>query len=358
LAVTQVLVVGGGVGGMSCAISLRRAGLAVDLLEIDPCWTAYACGITAAGPATCAMQTLGVLDEVRRHGASWEGADYFNQTGEPIASAAAPAATVGILRSELHKLLAAKTLAAGVHVRLGTTVETLSLVPGGVAVKLTNGHRERYGLVVGADGIYSKVRERLFPDTPPPTLTGQVVYRLIAERPRDFARTHIYQSLTALLALHPLSRTHLFLLLLQRAPANPWVAPEDQPRQLHQALNGWGGIAAEIRQTVMTTNAHSINYRPLDAVQLAGPTHRDRVLLIGDAAGGRAERLHDGVGAALEDGVVLAQEIARDGDIDAALPRFMARRRQRGALFERGPHVLAQHAAGPIPRPARSGLQL
>jgi 2-polyprenyl-6-methoxyphenol hydroxylase-like FAD-dependent oxidoreductase len=73
LAVTaKVLIVGGGVAGMAGAISLRRAAIAVDLLEIDPTWTAYVAGITVTRSGLCALQTLGVLPEVKRHGASWE----------------------------------------------------------------------------------------------------------------------------------------------------------------------------------------------------------------------------------------------------------------------------------------------
>jgi 2-polyprenyl-6-methoxyphenol hydroxylase-like FAD-dependent oxidoreductase len=76
-----VLIVGGGVGGMSCAISLRRAGISVDLVEIDPTWKIYGAGITITGPTLRALQTLGVLDEVTQHGATWEGAYVYSQTG-------------------------------------------------------------------------------------------------------------------------------------------------------------------------------------------------------------------------------------------------------------------------------------
>ena len=66
----KVLIVGGGIGGMSCAISLRRAGISVDLVEIDPAWKIYGAGITITGPTLRALQTLGVLDEVKQHGAT------------------------------------------------------------------------------------------------------------------------------------------------------------------------------------------------------------------------------------------------------------------------------------------------
>jgi 2-polyprenyl-6-methoxyphenol hydroxylase-like FAD-dependent oxidoreductase len=334
----KVLIVGGGVGGMSCAISLRRAGTTVDLVEIDPAWKIYGAGITITGPTMRALQTLGVLDEVRQHGATWEGVYVFTQDGQLIEELNFPPiapdlpSTGGIMRPELHKILSTRTLAAGVHVRLGTTVETLSQVPGGVEVKLTNGHRERYSLVIGADGIYSKMRERVFPEAPRPKFTGQVIYRIVAERPADFDRTHFYMGPDSKLGFNPVSRTHMYMFLLQRSPSNPWVAVEEQPRRLYDAMAGWGGIVPEVRKTILTTNRHTINYRPLEAVLLPDPWYRGRVILIGDAVHATTPHLASGAGMAIEDGLVLAEELARDGDIDAALPRFMQRRYERGKL--------------------------
>jgi naringenin degradation protein FdeE len=334
----KVLIVGGGIGGMSCAISLRRAGIPVDLVEIDPAWKIYGAGITITGPTLRALHTLGVLDEMKQHGATWDGAYVFTQSGQLIEEMHFPPIaadlpnTGGIMRPELHRILSTRTLASGAHVRLGTTVETLAQVPGGVEVKLTNGHREHYSLVVGADGIYSKMRERVFPDAPRPKFTGQVIYRIVAERPAGFDRTHFYMGPDSKLGFNPVSRTHMYMFLLQRSPANPWIAIEDQPRRLYEAMAGWGGITPEVRQTVLTTNAHTINYRPLEAVLLPNPWYRGRVVLIGDAAHATTPHLASGAGMAVEDGIVLAEEIARDGDIDAALPRFMQRRFERGKL--------------------------
>jgi 2-polyprenyl-6-methoxyphenol hydroxylase-like FAD-dependent oxidoreductase len=334
----KVLIVGGGVGGMSCAISLRQAGIAVDLVEIDPHWKIYGAGITITGPTLRALRTLGVLEEVMAQGATWEGVYVFTQDGQlleelnfPPIEPTLPSAG-GIMRPELHRILSAKTLAAGTQVHLGTTVETLSQVPGGVEVKLTNGHRERYSLVVGADGIYSKMRERVFPEAPKPKFTGQVIYRIVAERPKGFDRTHFYMGADSKLGFNPVSRTHMYMFLLQRSPANPWIALEDQPQRLYDAMGGWGGIVPEVRETVLTTNAHTINYRPLEAVLLPDPWFRERVVLIGDAVHATTPHLASGAGMAVEDGIVLAEEIARDGDIDAALPRFMKRRFERGKL--------------------------
>ncbi len=334
----KVLIVGGGVGGMSCAISLRRAGIPVDLVEIDPAWKIYAAGITITGPTLRAFKTLGVLEEIRQIGATWQDASVFTQQGQLIEELHFPPLAPdlpgagGIMRPELQKILSSRTLATGVHVRLGTTVEMLAQVPGGVEIKLTNGHRERYSLVVGADGIYSKLRERVFPQAPRPKFTGQVIYRIVAERATGLDRTYFYMGPDSKLGFSPVSRTQMYMFLLQRPPASPWIAVEEQPRRLYEAMAGWGGIVPQVRQTVMTVNAHSINYRPLESVLLPDPWYRGRVVLIGDAAHATTPHLAFGTGMAVEDGIVLAEEIARDGNIDAALPRFMQRRFERGRL--------------------------
>src|ERR1039458_10742843 len=65
---------------------------------------------------------------------------------------------------------------------------------------------------------------------------------------------------------------------------------------------------------------------------LPNPWYRERVILIGDAAHATTPHLASGAGMAVEDGIVLAEEVTRDADIDAALPRFMKRRFERGKL--------------------------
>ena len=334
----RVLIVGGSIGGMSCAISLRRAGIDVDLVEIDPAWKIYGAGITITGPTLRGLQTLGLLEEMKAVGATWSGAYVYTQTGHlldelkfPPIAADLPG-TGGIMRPDLHRILSKATLASGAQVRLGVTVESLSQVPGGVDVTLTDGHREHYSLGGGADGSYSKMRERVFPEAPKPKFTGQVIYRIGAERPPQVDRTFFYMGPDSKLGFSPVSPTHMYMFLLQRAPANPWISVADQPRLLYEAMDGWGGIVPQVRATVMTSNAHTINYRPLEAVLLPDPWYRQRVVLIGDAVHATTPHLASGAGMAVEDGIVLAEEVARDGDIDAALPRFMQRRFERGKL--------------------------
>ncbi|MCG5481219.1 MAG: FAD-dependent monooxygenase [Ensifer alkalisoli] len=80
------LVIGGGIAGMSAAIALRRAGLAVDLIDRDPHWRVYGAGITITGSTLCPMGKLGILDEVLRQGYAAHGIDIRSADGKPMFS--------------------------------------------------------------------------------------------------------------------------------------------------------------------------------------------------------------------------------------------------------------------------------
>ncbi|MFT3763021.1 MAG: FAD-dependent oxidoreductase [Pseudoxanthomonas sp.] len=336
----RVLVIGGSTAGMSCAIQLRKHGVAVDLVEIDTDWRSYGAGLTITGPTLRALRTIGVLEEVVAQGATWSGAKLHDQGGNLLGEMPIPPlddglpATGGILRPVLHKILAERTLAAGVDVQLGKTFTTLAEAGDHVRVAFNDGSAADYDLVVGADGIFSSVRAQVFPDAPKPHFTGQVIYRILAERPPGFDRSHFFMGEDVKLGFNPVSSTHMYMFLLHAQPENPWVDPADQPHRLYEKLAGFGSFVPQIRETVLGDNAHTVNYKPLEIQLLPLPWHRGRIVLIGDAAHATTPHLASGAGMAIEDAIVLVEELAAAGTAEAALQRFEARR------FDRCRHVV------------------
>jgi 2-polyprenyl-6-methoxyphenol hydroxylase-like FAD-dependent oxidoreductase len=336
--VGKVLVIGGGIAGMCCAIQMRKAGVAVDLIEIDPEWRIYGAGITITGPTLRALRTVGVLDEVIAQGATWNGAKVHDQFGNLLEDVTFPPlaeglpTTGGVMRPILQRILSAKTLAAGVAVRLGVSAAALREHDSGIEARFSDGGRGDYDLVVGADGIFSKTRTDVFGDAAAPVFTGQVVYRLVAERPAGFDRSHFFMGEDCKVGFNPVSATHMYMFLLLPAPANPRIEARDQPQNLYEAMAGFGGFVPLVRDTVRTTNAHSVNYRPLEVLLQPAPWYRGRVVLIGDAAHATTPHLASGAGMAIEDGIVLSEEIQSRASLDEALQRFMARRFERCRL--------------------------
>jgi 2-polyprenyl-6-methoxyphenol hydroxylase-like FAD-dependent oxidoreductase len=334
-AIGSALIVGGGVAGLTCAIQMRKAGIDVDLIDRDPLGRIDGAGITVSGPTLRALRTVGVVDEVLAMGAAWNHFKVHDQAGRLLALVDVPPlaaglpGTGGIMRPVLHKILSKRTSQLGVRVRLGVTLADLQEHGDSAEVTLSDGSVSRYDLVVGADGIFSELRERLFADAPQPVATGQVIYRLVAERPADFEYTHFFMGTDIKVGFNPVSATHMYMYLLHKAAPNPRIEFADQPRTLYEAMAGFGGFVPEIRETVLTSNAHTVNYRQLDVLLQPAPWFRGRAVLIGDAAHATTPHLAYGAGMAIEDGVVLVEELQRRPSLGAALEGFMTRRFER-----------------------------
>jgi len=245
----RVLIVGGSIAGMSCAIQLRKMNIAVDLVEIDPSWKMYGAGITITGPTMRALRTVGVLDEVLAVGATWNGAEIHDKSGRLLDSVTFPPlaadlpSTGGVMRPLLHKILSAKTLAAGAEVRLGVTVAAIDQTRDRVSAVFSDGTRGDYDLLIGADGIFSKTRTEFLPEPAKPVFTGQVVYRLVAERPPGFDRSHFFMGDDYKVGFNPVSATHMYMFLLHPAAANPWIDQKDQPQTLYDAMDGFASYS-------------------------------------------------------------------------------------------------------------------
>ncbi|MDP5039746.1 MAG: FAD-dependent monooxygenase, partial [Paraglaciecola sp.] len=83
--VSKVLVIGGGFSGMSVCIELRKYGIEVDLVEIDPNWRAEGAGISIGGATLRAFKTLGILDEYLKIGSAHSGLDVHAPHGVHLA---------------------------------------------------------------------------------------------------------------------------------------------------------------------------------------------------------------------------------------------------------------------------------
>jgi len=331
-----VLVVGGGIGGMSCAIRLRALGFAVDLIDKDPGWRVYGTGITITGPTLRAFKQLGVLEEVKAVGFCSGNARVLTPTGELVGSVQVPElapdipANGGIMRPALHQILSSRTRVEGVPVRLGVTLRSLEQDSSGVRVHTSDGATGEYDLVVGADGLHSQLRGLLFPDAPVPNYTGQGCWRVVAPRPPEVDGAELYLGGPHKVGLNPCSPTQLYMFLLQRAPGNPHVPGGDMLAMLRELMSSYGGRIGTIRSQLGPQS--SIVYRPLETLLLPAPWYRGRIVLIGDAAHATTPHLASGAGMAVEDALVLAEELIGLGSIESALERFMERRWSRCRL--------------------------
>ncbi len=283
--VRSVLVVGGGIGGMSAALALARRGMAVTLIDSDPHWRVYGAGITITGMSLRAFGDLGVLDEIRARGFVHGGMRPRLVTGESLGTPMPPAPPGsppimlggGILRPVLHEILSTRVRGAGIQVRLGVTVDTLVQEDEWVAVTMTDGETRRYDLLVGADGIYSKVRAMTFPEAPKPQFTGQGCWRVVARRPPEVDRAEIYFGGPMKLGMSPISQEQMYVFVLEHVPANPWFAPQTYVAHLDALMAPFGGNVPAVR-AALTADSQIVD-RPLEWVLLPDPWYPGHVVL-------------------------------------------------------------------------------
>jgi len=353
--VQRVLIVGGGIAGMSLAIALKRAGIASEIVEADPEWRIYGAGITITGPSLRAFGQLGVLERIVGEGYCYDTTRICDTDGRVIVPSRVSGRPLGpdipngggIMRPVLHRILSGATRAAGAKVRLGVTVAAIEPAGTGMSATLSDGSRCIADLIVGADGIHSAVRGMLFPQAPKPALTGQGCWRAVLPRPPEIDGAVVFVGAVKA-GIVPVSQDEMYLFLLQHVPDNPRMPEERFAALLAEQLRGFGGALGAVRDGLGPSSR--INYRPLEKLLLPQPWHRGHAILIGDAAHATTPHLASGAGLAVEDALVLADCLAAEGPLDEALGRFAERRYDRCRMVVENSVQLGRlemaHAAG------------
>jgi 2-polyprenyl-6-methoxyphenol hydroxylase-like FAD-dependent oxidoreductase len=331
-AVSRVLVVGGGIGGLSTTLALRRRGVEVDVAEINPAWSVYGVGIIQPGNALRALDALGLARDVIDQGFPMEGSRFHLADGTVLADlpfhrVAGPEYPPmnGITRSRLHVLLTDAVKASGADVRLGLTVDAID----GRRVTFSDGTTGDYDLVVGADGIHSRVRSLVFGAQIQPEYTGQVCWRINVPRPPEVDGLWMFTGRDGKAGCVPLAPDLAYLLLIEEPPAGQERVPGDRlAATLRARLAEYGGVIGRLRDEHVLRD-EDVVLRTVLSVFVDAPWYRDRVVLIGDAAHATSPHIGQGAAMAIEDGLVLAEEVTGDGTLPEALDRFMERRYER-----------------------------
>ncbi|MEG2879327.1 MAG: FAD-dependent oxidoreductase [Comamonas sp.] len=332
----RILIIGGGFSGMSAAIELRRQGHAVDLVEIDAGWRNYGAGISLGGATLRAFRQLGILDAFLAQGHAADGVRLCLPHGPQVAELPTPrlaGADVpgggGILRPVLARILADATRASGADIRLGCTFTRFVQDADGVDVEFTDGQCRRYDLVIGADGLYSKVRAALLPQAPQPVYSGQAVWRAVLPRLPGIDTATMWMGPHVKPGVNPVSKTEMYLFVTEPRPTNDHVDPASFVDRLRGLLEGFAApTLQEIRAQIGAQS--QIVFRPLEGLLVPRPWSQGRIVLIGDTVHATTPHLASGACIGVEDALVLAEELARAAQgVPAALAAFEARRWER-----------------------------
>lgn len=332
--IASALVVGGGIGGMATAISLAERGVSVELIDIDANWRVYGAGITITGPTLRAYKQLGMLDAIKAEGAITNKTRVFRYDGthlldldEPSIEEGLPA-TGGIMRPTLHRIMQTRVRELDISVRLGLSVSSLDIGEDNTGVTFSDGSTGSYDLVVGADSVFSSIRDLAFPHMGPAVPTGQGCWRISIRKPPTLETGEFFLGHASPCGITACAPDKVYMWML-----TPHVERETHmtEQELFDTLKGlladFGGNAGWIRDNMVPSDW--INYRPLAAVLQPKDWFNQRVVLLGDAVHATTPHLASGAGMAVESGIVLAEELARTDNVMDALLAYQVRRYDR-----------------------------
>jgi 2-polyprenyl-6-methoxyphenol hydroxylase-like FAD-dependent oxidoreductase len=332
----STIVVGGGIGGLSLARELVLAGLGVVVLERAPKLGAVGAGIIMNPNAMAVLEANGLASCVRSRGSPYLARDTFDHRGRHLATRnyrplyADGRLAVGALlhRAHLHECLHEGLPAGTVH--LDTHIRELTAGPGGVRVETESGEVFTGDVLIGADGIRSTVRARFFGANEPVYL-GYRSHRFVVPNVDRLEHFTEFLGRGQRVGLVPIGGGQLYVWTTFNSPRESRAWALESVEALRALFSEFtdprvGRAFGELESTdgVVCTDIEDVRQ---------GAWALGRVALLGDAAHALTPNMGQGAGMAMEDAVVLTEELASaargEKAVEDALASYVARRRSR-----------------------------
>jgi FAD-dependent urate hydroxylase len=330
--VKRAIIIGGGIGGLCAAISLRRIGLDIAVYEQAEELHAVGAGLTIWANAIKALRTLGVADEVIKAGSKIERGELRTATGR-VLSRSHPGEleqrfgepTIALHRADLHDILLGALPPETVH--LGERCVRFEEDEEGVAACFANGRRERAELLVGTDGIHSVIRRQLFPEV---TLrySGYTTWRGVVETRDEAALGATAESwgCGARFGIVRIDRERVYWFSTANVAEGRKLSPAESKSFLLEHFKGWHHPVGLL---IESTPAEHILHNDIYDIAPLKKWCRGRVALLGDAAHPTTPNMGQGACMAIESSIALARCLRQSNDLAESLRRYERERMPR-----------------------------
>jgi 2-polyprenyl-6-methoxyphenol hydroxylase-like FAD-dependent oxidoreductase len=329
---TKVLIVGAGIGGLATAIALRQVGFQVEVYEDSPVLREIGAGITLWANATGVLGKLDLLEEALETSARLTTLKVKNAHGELLMQAkverySTPA--ICIHRADLIELLQRKCLSENIH--LGKTFERFEQTNTHVTAFFADGTSASGDILIGADGINSRVRAQMKGDAKP-SYRGYTIWRSTVELEANGLEANCTLETFGAgkrFGLVPMGKNRFYWYATGNQPEGVMIPPPERKTQLLEYFHGWH---PPISQVIETTTEEILQNDCYDRPPQRGWS-TGRVCLIGDAAHPTTPNMGQGGCMALEDAVVLTRCLQSANAPEAAFREFERRRFSRTKLI-------------------------
>jgi 6-hydroxynicotinate 3-monooxygenase len=323
----RIAVVGAGLGGLTCAAFLQRAGFAVNVYEQAPAFSRIGAGIILSANVMKVLRRLGLERPLIETGIcpdafvsrAWDTGETLYEIKLDAASEARfGGAYINVHRGDLHAVL--ETAVRPGSIAFGHCL--VGLEPAGEAIRLVfeNGVRQDADIVIGSDGIRSKVRDILL-GVELPRFTGRVAQRAIF--PAERLRGHAMRDCTKWwgqdrhLLAYFMTRRRDEVYLMGSVPAASWESEELLlPCSRDELVESFASFHADIRRVVEA--ATDVTVTPICDRERHDRWSGGRIVLLGDACHPVRPYMAAGGAMAVEDAAILSRCLVTIGDGDPA----------------------------------------
>jgi 2-polyprenyl-6-methoxyphenol hydroxylase-like FAD-dependent oxidoreductase len=339
----RILIVGGGIAGLTVAVALRQRGFDPELVERETAWRAVGAGIAMQPNATRVLRTLGVGTAFERAGAKLRRFVFCSRVGETLSAIDLEelwgdvGPFIGVKRVKLQAALLSTV--GGIRCRLGASVSSLKQADRRVTVGFNDSAAGEYDLVIGADGIASTVR-LLAISAASPSYAGQMVWRGLAPiRPQGLAEVQFWLGDGCFFGLYPVGDRCTYFFGYVTEPRRHYDPPNGCLARLRDRFATFGAPVLEYLASL--EDDEQIHCSAVEELHL--PEWRcGRVLLIGDAAHASSPMMGQGGCMAIEDAFVLAELLSSSQNVEDALDAYVRRRRPRVDWVQRESGAVGQ----------------
>ncbi|WP_394358483.1 FAD-dependent monooxygenase [Halocynthiibacter halioticoli] len=360
----KIHILGAGIGGLSAALALALRGAQVTVFEQAEVVKEVGAGIQVSPNGYAVLKALGVAEAVEARSPRARsmrlidgeaGGTVFRMGLEPQDG---ERPYLFVHRADLIEVLAEAARAAGVQIKLLHHIENVSFQDGQPVVRTAQGAEAHPEILIGADGLHSKVRAALNGEAKP-FFTRQVAWRAIVPTQDADPVAKVYMGDRRHLVTYPLrDRNQLNLVAVQETAnwADEGWSHEDDPDNLRAAFSGFTPDVRALLNRVQSVYRWGLFRHPVAATWTRG-----QVAILGDAAHPTLPFMAQGANMALEDAWVLAASLAMGDTVAHGFAHYQAQRVPRVTRVIEAANKNARNyhlPSGPVRFLAHSALRL
>jgi FAD-dependent urate hydroxylase len=326
----KAIIIGAGVGGLCAALMLEKEGHEAVIYERAPEVRTDGAGLSIWANALRVLDALGVGEELRAISAKQGKGGFYDQGGgiltqrENDPSQIESTMAVVVHRADLHEALLKKLKSPIVT---GREFSHYSQQSGKVTAHFQDGSSDTGDVLIGADGLYSRVRLQMQPKSLP-VYSGYGAWRGVVQF--DHAKVGDYWGESwgkgQRFGITPIGEKRIYWFATANLPAEKRFSGAESKSHLLRAFADWHDPIPEL---IAGSSAESILYHPIYDIEPLTRWADGRAVLLGDAAHAMTPNMGQGACQAIEDAYALAMALGKFPNLEQGIRHYETMRQPR-----------------------------